>query len=131
MNFDFFLFRYKGLMPEFTGDNLEVQINPELNEEEKLHVVVTQDESTFQANDGLETGWMPSGENPLRKKGKGRSLHVSEFLTDTIGRLKLNDEQINEVDENFPHEARVIMKPGKNYDGYWNIQNLIDQVLFF
>jgi hypothetical protein len=118
-------------MPNFTGDNLEIQINPELNEGEKLHVSVVHDETVFQANDGLEAGWMPNGENPLRKKGHGRSLHVSDFLTDTIGRLKLNSEQIDEVGETFPHEARIIMKPGKNYDGYWNADKLIDQVLIF
>jgi hypothetical protein len=118
-------------MPNFTGNNLEIQINPELNEGEKLHVFVTHDETTFQANDGLEAGWMPNGEHPLRKKGHGRSLHVSDFLTDTIGRLKLNSEQIAGVGENFPHEARVMMNPGKNYDGYWNVDKLIDQVLIF
>jgi len=92
-------------MPNFTGNNLEIQINPELNEDEKLHVFVTHDETTFQANDGLEAGWMPNGEHPLRKKGHGRSLHVS--------RLKLNSEQIDGVGENFP------MRQGSR-DGYWN-----------
>jgi hypothetical protein len=36
-------------MPIFSGDNLEVQINPVLNEGEKLHVLVMHDESTFQS----------------------------------------------------------------------------------
>jgi hypothetical protein len=117
-------------MPTFTGDNLEIQINPELNEGEKPHHVVTHDETTFQSNDGLKSGWMPEGEQPLRKKGQGRSIHVSEFITNTIGRLKLNQQQIYEFGESVPHEARVMMNPGKNFDGRWNVEKLIDQVMF-
>lgn len=43
-------------MPKFTGDDLEIQINPELEEDEKIHVLVTQDETTFQSNDDEKTG---------------------------------------------------------------------------
>ena len=53
---------------------------------------------------------------------------MSEFLCETIGRLKLNDEQIKSVDDSFPHEARVMIHSGKNYDGYWNVEQLIKQV---
>ncbi|CAJ0851620.1 10854_t:CDS:2, partial [Entrophospora sp. SA101] len=49
---------------------------------------------------GLKSGWMPEGEQPLRKKGQGRSIHVYEF------------------GESVPHEARVMMNPGKNFDGW-------------
>jgi hypothetical protein len=96
-------------MPIFTGDDLEVQINPELGEGEKIHVIVTQDETTFQSNDDQKSGWRPTNEQPLRKKGQGRTMHVSDFLTETIGRLKLSDEQKLVVGKNFPHEAQVII----------------------
>nr|CAG8460288.1 15518_t:CDS:2 [Entrophospora candida] len=46
---------YQKLMPKFTGDDLEIQINPELEEDEKIHVLVTQDETTFQSNDDEKT----------------------------------------------------------------------------
>ena len=58
-------------MPVFSGENLEIQINPELNKGEKVHILVTHDEAIFQSNDGLKSGWMPKGEQPLRKKGQG------------------------------------------------------------
>ena len=115
-------------MPIFTGDDLEVQINPELGEGEKIHVVVTQDEKTFQSNDDQKSGWRPKNEQPLRKKGQGRTMHVSDFLTETIGRLKLSDEQKLVVGVDFPHDAQVIIHPGKNADGWWNLEQLIDQV---
>ena len=43
-------------------------------------LLVTHDESTFSANDGLKRLWPPDGEQSLRKKVQGRSIHVREFL---------------------------------------------------
>jgi hypothetical protein len=116
-------------MPKFEDDNLEVQINPYLQENERLHILVTHDETTFHSNDGRKSGWAPHGEQPLRKKGRGRAIHISDFLYETIGRLQLNEEQKHlESMSNIPHEARVIMNPGTNNDGWWNIELLVQQV---
>src|SRR6266496_4602878 len=112
-------------MPKFTGDELEIRIDPELEGEQQVHVLVTHDETTFQSNDGLRSGWRPKNEQPLRKKGQGWSIHVSDFLTETIGRLKLNED---DIDGTIPNEARVIINPEKNFDGWWNVDQLIDQV---
>ncbi|CAJ0909404.1 5963_t:CDS:2 [Entrophospora sp. SA101] len=38
-------------------------------------------------------------------------MHVSDFLTETIGRLKLSDERKLEVEKNFSHDAQVIICP--------------------
>jgi len=59
---------------------------------------------------------------------KARAIHVSEFLCETFGRLKLTAEQCEAVDNDVPTEARVIIHPGKNHDGYWNIEQLVKQV---
>ncbi|CAG8844281.1 5085_t:CDS:2, partial [Gigaspora margarita] len=56
-------------------------------------------------------------EQPLRKKGLRKELHVSEFLVETIGRLK--DEE---------GETRLIMQLGTNHDGYWDRHKLLPQV---
>ena len=32
----------------------------------------------------------------------------------------------NDLDDTIPHEARVIINPGKNFDGWWNVDQLID-----
>ena len=34
----------------------------------------------------------------------------------------------NEIDDTIPNEAHVIINPGKNFDGWWNIDQLIEQV---
>src|SRR3954470_8707693 len=110
-------------MPKFIGEECEIQINPELEDGECLHVLVTHDETTFQSNDEQKSGWRPKNEQPLRKKGQGRSIHVSDFLTKTIRRLKLSESDIDNI---IPHEACVIINPRKNFDGWWNIDQLID-----
>jgi len=76
---------------------MDIRIDPAPNVEEKLHVFVTHNETLFYANDGRKSGWSPDSEQPLRKKGQGRMIHVSKFICETIGRLKLNEEQIKGV----------------------------------
>jgi hypothetical protein len=115
-------------MPLFEGEDMDIRIDPDISSGESLHILVTHDESLFHANDGRTSGWGPEDEQPIRKKGQGRAIHVSEFLCETIGRLKLSDEQQEAVDENFPTEARTIIHPGKNFDGFWNVEQLLKQV---
>ncbi|CAG8724551.1 11105_t:CDS:2, partial [Funneliformis caledonium] len=96
---------------KYNGNDLEQRIDPILNSDKKLHILVTHNEITFQSNDGLKSGLMLNGEQPLRKKGQRRSIHVSDFLIDTIGRLKLNDDQVREVGDFMHHEACVMINP--------------------
>lgn len=115
-------------MPVFEGEDMDIRIDPDLSSGESLHVFVTHDESLFHANDGRRSGWGPEDEQPLHKKGQGRAIHVSEFLCETLGRLKLSDEQSAVVGDDFPTEARTIIHPGKGHDGFWNVEQLVKQV---
>ncbi|RPA93141.1 hypothetical protein L873DRAFT_1847383 [Choiromyces venosus 120613-1] len=49
-------------------------------------VFITHDECTFNSNDGRKRIWIHNDKAPLRKKGRGQGLHVSDFLT-PVGRL--------------------------------------------
>jgi len=53
---------------------------------------------------------------------------VSDFLLETIGRLKLTSKQ-SLLNPNIPNEARKYLKPGKNEEGWWTADHLIDQVI--
>ncbi|CAG8717078.1 8903_t:CDS:2, partial [Funneliformis caledonium] len=53
-----------------------------------------------------------------------RTIHISDFLTDTIGRLKINEE---EIDNTIPSKAYIKINSRKNFDRWWNIDQLIDQ----
>ncbi len=44
---------------------------PDLSENEKPLVLVTNNESTFNSNDGTEQIWMENGKQLLRPKGRG------------------------------------------------------------
>jgi len=114
-------------MPMFVGDDM-IQINPEIPNNQQLHIFVTHDECLFYANDDRPIVWTPIGEPPLRKKGQGKSIMISEFLLETIGCLKLTSEQ-SLLNPNIPIEARKYLKPGKNEEGWWTADHLIDQVI--
>jgi len=97
-------------MPVFSEDNLEEEtwLNNPL-------ILVTHDECIFLAYDKSQSLWIPNGEQLLRKKGNGRSIHISDFLTDVCGHLALSDEI--QVSDDFSKEACIIMNLGKNNDG--------------
>jgi hypothetical protein len=58
-------------------------------------VFITHDESTFNVNDGKRKIWKMEGTNPLRSKGKGKSIMVSGFLTPG-GPLKFPDNILDD-----------------------------------
>ena len=101
-------------MPKPSDDDIMILVEPILNEGDKKHILITHDESIFYANDGKKTFWGPVKHQPLRKKGAGLSLHVSDFLTEIDGRLKFEQ-----------NEACVMMKPGVNRDGWWKTEDLV------
>ena len=117
---------FEQLMPTFEGNNME-QKDPILPNGKKLHIFVTHDECLFYANDDRPIIWAPLGEPPLRKKGQGKSIMVSDFLLETIGCLKLTDEQA-QVYPNISQEARKFLRPGKNEEGWWTAKHLLEQV---
>ena len=81
-------------MSKWLDKDCKIRILPRLNDGEKEHVWVTHDESTFHAYDGPRAVWGPAGEQPLRKKGLGPGVHISKFLTETIGLLKDDQEKV-------------------------------------
>lgn len=73
---------------------------------------------------------------PLRKKSEGRAIHISDFIVEQTGRIALSEEQVKEnlalpPREQLQHsDAREIIYPGKNHDGWWNMERLVSQVAF-
>ncbi len=95
---------------------------------EKPLIFVTHDESIFHVFDGQGRQWLPAGEQPLCKKGAGLALHVSDFLADVCRCLTLADDNVA-MNDKCAKEACEIMKPGKNYDGWWTTEDLAKQVV--
>ena len=82
------------------------------------------DKSFFSSYDGKRTVWVRGDGHPIRPKGQGRSIMVSEFLCECHGRLKLTADMASRHPD-LPKEATVIIFPGKNADGYWNNSDLV------
>ncbi|RIB20075.1 hypothetical protein C2G38_2180248 [Gigaspora rosea] len=84
---------YNRLMPKWNDINCEIYEEPNLLTGEKKHLLITYNECVFHANDGTREFWGPEEKQLLRKKGLGKGLHVSEFLTETIRQLKDEEEK--------------------------------------
>ena len=105
------------LMPKPIDENIRIIIEPQLNVNEKKHILVIHNESVFYANDGKKTYQDPKDHASLRKKGNGLSLHISDFLTEIDGRLKYED-----------NEACITMKPGNHCDEWQINEDLVKQI---
>ncbi|CAG8798110.1 4409_t:CDS:2, partial [Dentiscutata erythropus] len=81
------------LIIEYYENDLTKLVKKNIPLNQKPHCVVTHDETTLAANDDKKTGWGPEGEQKLRPKGRGRCIHVSEFLCEPLGRVYLTVEQ--------------------------------------
>jgi hypothetical protein len=120
-------------MATYDDETLD-RISPTLLPGEKEHVLVYQDESVFHANEYRRRSWLAQDQQAIRKKGNGRVVHVSDFISETIGRIKLSDDAISEqlaqpADLRLPaFEARKVTYPGKGFDAWWDLPQLINQL---
>jgi hypothetical protein len=63
------------------------------------------------------------GEQPLHKKGRGKLIHVSDFINPETGRLTVTDAA-----GKIMHDARKIIFPGSDGDPWWDTKQLIEQI---
>lgn len=89
-------------------------------------VVVTHDESTFQVNDGRRHMWLQNEKDPLRRKGAGKGIMVSEFLTPR-GRLCAPSSITDDELEGLPRHATQFLEYGP--DNHWTGEKMAQQTL--
>ena len=77
--------------------------------ERKIHVIA-HDEVCFHANDLSKTEWVSGGEQPLRQKGRGRIVHVSDFIIEQTGWLYLTGSE-REAQMKLPPTPGVASAP--------------------
>jgi hypothetical protein len=103
-----------------------------------------QDEAIFRAYDGAKKFWLKQGETKLGKKGEGRGIMASAFLSEQFGFVSLAEEQFLELNA---LRARIGKAPlkfftsynckyypslylfdfGKNREGYWDGDKMLEQ----
>lgn len=113
-------------MTTYEGKKME-PVLPMLGIEERELIFITHDECIFYSNDGKRGIWIHNGMMPLRKKGNGKSIMVSEFISEACGRLQLSEEEKKKY-PNVPAKVHCYLKPGKNEENYWTIEHLLEQV---
>lgn len=89
---------------------------------ERPIIFYTHDESIFYANDGKSSTWRPTGEMPLRKKGQGLSLMISEFISEVCGSLSYKDPTTKVVESSVE-----FLNPGTRRDGWWTGDDMAKQ----
>jgi hypothetical protein len=120
-------------MASYEDKTLE-RIPPTLIPGETEHVLIMQDETVFHTNEYHRRMWLTCDQQPIRKKGGGHTIHISDFICETIGRVKLSEEQMcAQLKLPAEHrlaamEARKITYPGKGFDAWWDLKQLITQV---
>ena len=109
-------------------------ISPMLPPGKREHVLVFQDESIFHTNEYRQREWLAGDQHAIWKKGNGRVVHVSDFISKTIGQIKLSEDQIAQQltlpdNDRLPvFEARKITYPRKGFDTWWDLSQLINQL---
>ena len=75
--------------------------------------------------------WAEKGNRPIRPKGLGRGIMVSDFVDEFNGLLSLTPDEFARGRVEYPdlkEKARVLLKYGTDGEGYWNSKKFISQV---
>ena len=100
---------------------MEVNVPPTLRDGEKEVVLVVHDECIIYSNDATKTIWQMNDQNEMRPKSNGQSEHVSGFVCACHGFVQMDMGD-------YCFESFQIIKPGKNNEGYWTNQDLVNQL---
>jgi hypothetical protein len=114
--------QFEARMAHYEGQELN-RVAPILQPGEREIIPNFHDESTFHANEEVRSLWLRKGEQPLRKKGRGRLIHVSAFINPETGRLVLLDQ--NEI---VVRDSTKIIYPGSKGDAWWDCEQLMKQI---
>jgi hypothetical protein len=110
--------KHAGLMRKWDSDGKED--TTENHAAARRTVIWFHDESIFYAHDRRKLRWVHSSETPKPyAKGEGASLMVADFVSADYGWLRSPDGKL---------DARVLLKPGKNRDGYFTNDEVLEQV---
>ena len=105
---------------------------PHMSKEEGQKCIVWfHDESAYNTTEDTQMLWGEKGKLPIKPKGKGSSIMVSEFIEEKDGYLALSDEQYElEVGSGGGVEksACALLEIGENREGYWTGELFMEQV---
>ncbi|CAK5269478.1 unnamed protein product [Mycena citricolor] len=94
------------------------------SEDARVVVIWCHDESIFYGNDQRQIRWVGNSETPtIKAKGEGKSIMVGDYVCPDRGWMRAKTPN---ADGSFD-SARVVLRPGKNRDGYQTIELILAQ----
>ena len=115
-----------------TEEALPTDVPHMIKEEGEKHNVWWHDKSAYNTTEDTQTLWGEKGKLPIKPKGKGWSIMVSEFIEEKDGYLALSDEQyefeVTNSDQDIEKSALAILEIGEHREGYWNSDHFMEQV---
>ena len=102
-----------------------------LKEEGEKRIVWFHDESTYNTTEDTPTLWGEKGKLPIKPKGRGSSIMVSELIEERDGYLHvalLYEFEVANTDQVIEKSALAILKIGEQREGYWNSDRFMEQV---
>ena len=107
-----------------------VSLRREEDKGKKKLVLLFHYESTFHSNNGQGWLWAKVGKQPIRPKGQGRGIMVSDFINEHDGFLHLTDNEYDESRSSHCElwkEAHYLLKYGNSSEEYWNSDKFMHQ----
>ncbi|KNE94094.1 hypothetical protein PSTG_12524 [Puccinia striiformis f. sp. tritici PST-78] len=119
----------------FGGANLNLlaQVEPEVLGKNQETVYIFHDKSTVHAKERPRLAWLLPGANQIRSKNAGQLIHISNFILETTGRLKLSSEDFEKSQEESGKkpesaDAATVICPSTKDDKWWDLEQLCHQV---
>ncbi|KAI7956681.1 hypothetical protein MJO28_003776 [Puccinia striiformis f. sp. tritici] len=118
----------------FVGANLNLlaQVEPEVLGKNQETVYIFHDKSTVHAKERPRLAWLLPGANQIRSKNAGQLIHISNFILETTGRLKLSSEDFEKSQEESGKkpesaDAATVICPSTKDDKWWDLEQLCHQ----
>ncbi|KAI7953739.1 hypothetical protein MJO28_006286 [Puccinia striiformis f. sp. tritici] len=127
--------KYRQRSRMYDNDTFETSaaVHPEVLGSNKETVFIFHDESTVHAKEKSKLAWLLPGTSEIRSKNVGRLIHISDFILETTGRLKLSDEQFQEAQMGAQKDltsadAATVIYPGSTGGKWWDMEQLCNQI---
>jgi hypothetical protein len=126
---------YQSRSRMFGGANLDIlaQVDPEVLGDNRETVFIFHDESTVHAKERPCVAWLLPGTSEIRSKNAGRLIHISDFILETTGHLKLSPTEFEKSQEESGKkpesaDAAAVIYPSTKGDKWWDMEQLCHQV---
>ena len=93
-----------------------------MSKEGEKRIVWFHDKSAYNTTEDTPVLWGEKGKLPIKPKGKGSSIMVSEFIEEKDGYLALSDQQyeleVANSSDDVEKSALAVLEIGENREGY-------------